>query len=371
VPTRNERLRDAIGQIDEWIQPSGVAGCGIAIAHRGEIVAERYAGEARPGMEVSESTLFGLASVTKPVAATGALAAVEDGFLSLDEPVARLVPEFLEGADEVATADQRAAVTYRQLLSHTGGAAEDLGPLRASVPDVPTLAELTAAHLHAPSAFVPGTTVGYSNTGFAILAEGVQRATQEEFWAYVQRRTLTSSELRDIVVRPAAHELDRLAVLSDAANAGTPIESYNSPWWRELALPWGGLYGTPRALALFAAAFLDPAVHTLGLGWAARSAMTRNQTSGLPGGVSSGRVWWDDATWGLGWEIKGGKRRHWSGELTSPETFCHFGQAGTLVWADPRLELSVAVVTNRSVARMWGFILSRWIRLANAVAAAV
>lgn len=371
MSTTNDRLRDAIRQIDDWVQPGGVAGCGIAIAHHGEIVAERYAGEARPGVEVSESTLFGLASVTKPIAATGVLAAAEDGFLSLDEPVVRLLPEFSEGADELANADQRSAVTYRQLLSHTGGAAEDLGARRASVPDVPTLAELTAAHLRAPSAFVPGTTVGYSNTGFAILAEGVQRAVGEEFWAYTRRRTLISPDLRDIVIRPATHELDRLPVLTDAANAGTPTESYNSPWWRELALPWGGLYGTPRALALFAAAFLDPASTRVGLGWAARSAMTRDQAAGLPGGVSSGRVWWDQASWGLGWEVKGNKRRHWSGELTSAETFCHFGQAGTLVWADPRLDLAVAVFTNRSVARMWGFILSRWLRLANAVAAAV
>ena len=99
--------------------------------------------------------------------------------------------------------------------------------------------------------------------------------------------------------------------------------------------------------------------------------MVRSQTGDLPGGVGSGRLWWPEATWGLGWEIKGTKRRHWSGELTSPATFCHFGQAGTLVWADPRLDLAVAVFTNRSVAKMWGFILSRWLRLANALAAAV
>ena len=371
MPTSSERLSEASRQIDEWIQPSGVAGCGIAIAYRGEVVAERYAGEARPGVEVSESTLFGLASVTKPVAASGVLAAAEDGFLSLDEPVVRLMPEFLEGANDIASADQRSAVTYRQLLSHVSGAAEDLGALRASIPDVPSLAELTAAHLRAPSAFVPGTTVGYSNTGYAILAEGVQRAVGEEFWAYTQRRTLAHSDLGDILARPAAAELDRIAVLTDAANVGSPIESYNSPWWRELALPWGGLYGTPRALALFVAAFLDPSSIRVGLGWAARSAMTQVQTGRLPGGVSSGRVWWDSASWGLGWEIKGNKRRHWTGELTSAETFCHFGQAGTLVWADPRLDLAVAVFTNRSVAKMWGFILSRWVRIANAVAAAV
>ena len=371
MSTTTERLLQAVRQIDEWIQPSGVPGAAIAVAWRGEIVAERYAGEARPGVPVSETTLFGLASVTKPVAATGALAAAEDGYLSLDEPVVRFVPEFAEGVSDLADVRARSTVTIRQLLSHTGGAAEDLGSSRAGLPDVPTLAELTRAHIHAPSAFPPGSTIGYSNTGFAILAEAVQRAVGEEFWGYVRRRPLTDPGLADLVIRPTNDQVERLAVLTDAASSGTLIESYNSEWWREMALPWGGAYGTPRALALFAAAFLDPASTTVGLGWSARAEMTRNQTAGHPGGVSSGRVWWQDASWGLGWEVKGLKRRHWSGELTSPATFCHFGQAGTLVWADPSLDLAVAVFTNRSVAKMWGFILSRWLRLANALAAAI
>lgn len=364
------RVLDAIRQIDEWVQPSGVQGAGIAVAYRGQIIGERYAGIARPGVPVSETTLFGLASVTKPVAATGILAAAEDGFLSLDEPIVRFVPEFVDGASEVASAEARATVTFRQLLSHTGGAAEDIGSSRADLPDVPTFSELTKAHLRAPSAFSPGSAVGYSNTGLAVLAEAVRRAVGQEFWDYVQPRTLHEPILADIVIRPTSEQVDRIALLTDAANSGTATESYNSAWWREMALPWGGAYGTPRSLALFAAAFLDPASSTVGLSWASRSEMIRNQANGRQGGVSSGRVWWQDANWGLGWEIKGSKRRHWSGELTTPDTFCHFGQAGTLVWADPRLDLAVAVFTNRSVAKMWGFILTRWVRLANALAAA-
>ena len=92
--------------------------------------------------------------------------------------------------------------------------------------------------------------------------------------------------------------------------------------------------------------------------------------NGVPGGVESAKVRWNPGRWGLGWEVKGEKRRHWTGELTSMRTFCHFGHAGTLLWADPDHHVALAVFANRSVTHMWSFIHSRWARLSNAVVAA-
>ncbi len=360
------RITEATAQIDEWIQPNGVAGAGIVVMLDGEIVAERYAGQARPGVPVREDTLFGLASVTKPLAAAGVMAAVEDGFFGLDEPVARILPNFLEG-----DGTDRELVTVRDLLRHTSGLGEDLGDRRDTLPDVPTLAQLIDAHVLAPLHARPGSDVVYSNSGLAILSRLVETTTGEDFWDWTRTRVQMTAPLAELIARPSDDLLPRIALLADPANAGTPTESYNSAWWREVAFPWGGAFGTPRAAAAFADAFLDPTSTTTGLSWPSRMAMITDQTVGLPGGVTSGRVWWENQAWGLGWEVKGNKRRHWSGELTSPATFCHFGQAGTLVWADPASRLAVAVFTNRSVAKMWGFILSRWLRLGNAISAAV
>lgn len=97
--------------------------------------------------------------------------------------------------------------------------------------------------------------------------------------------------------------------------------------------------------------------------------MTSDQ-AGVAGGVESLKTTWEIAHWGLGWEVKGSKRRHWTGELTSPATFCHFGAAGTLLWADPKHDIALAVFDNRAVARIWTSQLPRWARLSNAVIAA-
>ncbi|BDH58195.1 hypothetical protein MTP03_31340 [Tsukamurella sp. PLM1] len=54
-----------------------------------------------------------------------------------------------------------------------------------------------------------------------------------------------------------------------------------------------------------------------------------------------------DNTWGLGFEVKGDKRPHWTGSRNSPRTVGHFGQAGTYLWFDPDLQLAAVVLTDR------------------------
>jgi CubicO group peptidase (beta-lactamase class C family) len=100
--------------------------------------------------------------------------------------------------------------------------------------------------------------------------------------------------------------------------------------------------------------------------------MTSDQANGVAGGLQMLRLVWTPAHWGLGWEVKGSKRRHWTGDYTSPRTYCHWGSAGTLVWSDPERALTVAAFGNRYTAKGWPFTpVARWARLSNAIVAAV
>jgi beta-lactamase class C len=371
----------ALGLIDDWLGPQGPRGVGAAVWHGGRIVAEHYVGEARPGVPVGPDTLFGLASVTKPVTAAVVMTLIEAGLVSLDEPAGRLVPEFRAGPGAARSEDEagvepdpaldrlRAEVSARHLLSHTAGLPEDLGPRDGRFAEQPTLDEIIDAMCRLPLRFAPGSQLLYSNAGYGVLTRLVERVTGQEFWAVARERLLEPMGLTNTIARPSPEQSARIAELADAANPGTPIESYNSPYWRQLAIPWGGLYGTPRDLVRVAAAFL-PAEDPTPLSAAGARLMTTDHARGVAGGVESARVHWEPARWGLGWEVKGEKRRHWTGDLTSPDTVCHFGQAGTLLWADPAHDLALAVFANRSVARTWGYVLPRWARLSNAVVAA-
>jgi CubicO group peptidase (beta-lactamase class C family) len=365
----------ALSQIDEWVGPHGVPGVGAAIWSGGNIVAERYVGEARSGVPVTSETLLPLASVTKPITAATFMALADDGAVSLDESVGRLLPEFragpTAGVEGVDTALERLRPTIgaRQLLCHVAGLPEDLGPRESLYQERATIETVIEQMCRLPLRSAPGDELRYSNAGYGVIARLTEHISGQPFWQTTQNRVLEPLGLKEIVADPAGLALEQVALLADTSHPGTEFESYNSAYWRALALPWGGLFGTPRDTLRFAAAFLPSGERFLSE--VGTALMTTDQTMGVPGGVESAKVRWDRGRWGLGWEVKGEKRRHWTGDFTSPRTFCHFGHAGTLLWGDPERDIALAVFANRAVTHMWGFILPRWARLSNAVIAAV
>jgi len=374
LATSTRTVTKDLSQIDEWIGPHGVPGVGAAVWSGGEIVAEHYAGEARPGVPITSETLFPLASVTKPVSAATFMTLVDDGAISLDEPIGRLLPEFragpAAGTDGVDPTLERlrATIGARQLLCHVSGLPEDLGPRDSLYQERATIETVIDQMCRLPLRSAPGDELRYSNAGYGVLARLMEQISGQRFWQTAENRVLEPLGIRDIVADPAGVVLERVAHLADTSHPDTDIESYNSAYWRGLALPWGGLFGTPRDAVRFAAAFLPSGARVVSE--AATLLMTTDQTMGVSGGVESAKVHWSPGAWGLGWEVKGEKRRHWTGDYTSNRTFCHFGHAGTLLWGDPERDIALAVFANRTVTHLWGFILPRWQRLSNAVVAA-
>ena len=365
-----QRVERALAEIDGWIVESGVTAAAAAVWHRGEIVAERYAGEIRPGSPVERRTLFALASVTKPVTASVAMSLVDEGLVGLDEPVSRYVPTLAKTTGEPGAFDTgRRLISLRQLLSHTSGLPEDLPGGSLRLEGLPDMAAITDRLIGESLVFEPGTRLLYSNAAYALLGRLVERVTGRDVWDEARDRILDPLGLSDIVARPAGATLDRIAPVGDGRDRAAGYEGYNSDYARSLAQAWAGLYGSAVDLARFAGSFLDgesPLSRT------SRRMMTSDQAGGVSGGVQSMKVTWDPAHWGFGWEVKGSKRRHWTGDLTSPATFCHFGATGTLLWADPEHHLALAVFGNRMTTHLWPFVPSaRWARLSNALVAAV
>lgn len=354
-------------QIDEWVAEGVVPGASIAVEHRGELVAMRHAGEANPGRPVDDDTLFGMASLSKPITAAAFLTLVDEGLLDLDASVADVLPDFGAEVDPLSSTAmleaQRDDITFRQLLAHTSGLPENISKDLFDPSSLASRQEQTDLMLRTPLESAPGERLRYSNLGPGIAARAAEVVTGKDFLELVHEKVLKPMELRNIVLAPTDDEAARIAHLQDPAREGTPYESYNSDWWRETAIPWGGYYGSALDMLRFTASFLPGRENVLGD--SSRKAMTHDQVDGLEGGVESMRTVWQPGFWACGWEIKGSKPKHWTGNLTSANTWDHWGFAGTLAWADPDRELAVTVFANRSVSSLWMFRPARWAKLCD------
>ena len=195
-----------------------------------------------------------------------------------------------EGAVELDTAAGPPGSTVRHLLAHASGLA---------MLDNKTLAR-------------PGARRIYSNYGFAVLADTVENASGIEFGRY----------LAEAVLQPLGMSATRLP-------GGAQTAGY-------------GATSTVDDLAAFAADLLSPT--TVSPDMHARA--TSVQFPGL-GGVLPGYGVQRPNDWGLGFEIRDAKSPHWTGTLNSPGSYGHFGQSGTLIWADPVAELALVVLTDR------------------------
>lgn len=73
----------------------------------------------------------------------------------------------------------------------------------------------------------------------------------------------------------------------------------------------------------------------------------------LPGlaGVVPGFGRFDPNDWGLGFELKGTKKPHWTARGGSPRTFGHFGAAGSFLWVDPDARLALVCLTDHPFGR--------------------
>jgi CubicO group peptidase (beta-lactamase class C family) len=147
------------------------SGVSVLVLSDGKVVCESYGPEGGPdrGHEIW--------SGTKSFNGLILAAAVQDGLLTLDEPVSRTLPEWRSDP-------AKAAVTLRQLLSLTSG-------LRSTVGRAPDYAEAIAA----PLAAAPGTRFQYGATPFQVFGEVMQRklaaaGREPDVLAYLKSRIL-------------------------------------------------------------------------------------------------------------------------------------------------------------------------------------
>jgi len=270
--------------------------------------------------------IFDLASLTKVVATTtAAMQLVEQGRLDLDRPVATYWPDF--------AANGKAAITVRQLLTHTSGLPADLeaaGTWSGPEAGLARAAAIKAAHR-------PGERFGYSDVNFIALAALVQKLSGEPLDVYARRHVFEPLKMGDTGFLPPAAERSRI-VPTDRLDGRLLWGEVQDPSARRMGGVAGhaGLFSTGDDLARFAQMLLNGGEldgdrilrpETVAL-------MTRPEAT--PGG------YWR----GLGWDMASPYSRVFDAAF-GPSSFGHTGYTGCSIWIDPDSGRFLIILTSR------------------------
>jgi len=230
-----------------------VPGLSLAIIQDGRIVSTRTYGVTDPGgsVKVTPTTLFQAGSISKSVAALGALHLVEAGKLDLDRDVNLTLTSWKLPTN--AFTAQR-AVTVRELLSHTAGLTVHGFPGYAVDEPRPTLVQVLdgAPPANTPAIRVdttPGAIWRYSGGGYTVLQLMMIDVTGQSFPEYMRRAVLDP-----IGMTHSSYEQPLPPALAAMTAGGqysdqTPVKG-RSHIYPEMAA--AGLWTTPTDLAHFA-----------------------------------------------------------------------------------------------------------------------
>lgn len=292
-----------------------VPGASVLVLRDGQPLVRRAHGMANleDGIAATPQTNYRLASVSKQFTAAAVLLLIEDGRLKLDDRIGQYLPGLPAATN---------AITLRHLLTHTSGLIdyEDvMDP--ADTRQVHDADVLTLLQSQDRTYFAPGTGYRYSNSGYALLALIVERASNQRYARFLHDRIFQPLGMRDTV----AHE----AGVSEVAHRAYGYSFENGAWTRtdqsttSAVLGDGGIYSSIDDLAKWDAALYDGRLLSA---QSLRQAFTPATPTDDP-----------QVEYGFGWRITGDSLWH-SGES--------IGFRNVIVrW--PQRRLTVVMLTNR------------------------
>ncbi len=333
-----DKVTAALPELDNTIRAmmkqTGVPGLAVAIVHRDEVVSLKGYGvrQVNRPEPVDADTVFQLASMSKPIAATVVAAVIGDGVVRWDDPIVKHTPEFaLQDAWVTREVTLRDMFCHRSgLPDHAGDALEDIGYDRAEV-----LHRLR--YIKPASSF--RSTYAYTNFGLTAAAVAAARASGKSWEDLSAERlyrpldmTRTSSRFKDFMAatnRASGHvKLD-----------GTWVAKYTRD--ADAQSPAGGVSSSVRDIAQWLRLQLgrgSTGGHKI-VDSAALDETHRPQiVSGPPANPMVDRASFYGLGWGVNYDERGTIRWNHSGAF-------NLG-AATCVNVIPSEQLAITVLTN-------------------------
>ena len=239
--------------IQKFSQKNKIAGISVGLINKTESNTF-HVGEIKKasGIIPTEETLFEIGSMTKTFTAILAAQLQQEGILSLDEPITKYLPEFVNSEFD------KKNITLFHLLTHTSGIIEF--PYRVFIPQI--LSILIKGKSRIPQYsynsqkfldFVsklklknsPGSTFSYSNSGVGLAGKIFERVTNSSYEELIQNRICDELDMKDTRINILETQKNRLAT------GYTPRNKEADYWVKPAIESAGSLYSTVSDMLKF------------------------------------------------------------------------------------------------------------------------
>jgi CubicO group peptidase (beta-lactamase class C family) len=189
----------AIDQIFSFVGPRD-PGCAVLVIKDGKPIFQKGYGLAKLGtsQKIGPETNFRLASLTKQFTAMAVMLLVHDGKLRYEDRLTEVFPDFPAYGK---------GITIREMLNHTSGlidyedimAKQYAGIADDKIPQISDAEVLALLKQQSTTLFVPGTHWAYSNSGYVLLAQVVEKRAGMRFGDFLHKRIFVPLEMTSTI----------------------------------------------------------------------------------------------------------------------------------------------------------------------------
>ncbi|MDB6080352.1 MAG: estB 3 [Akkermansiaceae bacterium] len=318
--------------MQEFVDAKEIAGSVTLVADEGKVLHLAATGLAdlATAAPMKADAIFWIASMTKPVTATAVMMMQEEGKLSVDDPIAKYLPEFADLKDPEG---KPVSVTIKQCLTHTSG----LQDLPAGMgKGLLTLEDFTKAVAPLPLKALPGAKWEYCQTGINAVGRIVEVVSGESYPDFLAKHLFVPLGMSSTGFYLNEEQAARLATSYKRTPEGV-LEKVELPFFEgqpatsrnRYPRANGGLFSDAEDYAKFARMILNGGEldGRRYLKEGSVKQMTTVQTGSLATGFTPGNGW------GLGWCVV--RQPQAVSATLSAGSFGHGGAYGTQVWIDP------------------------------------
>ena len=318
---------DQPGPIAQKLQPfvdsNTLAGAVCAVASKDAVLDEEAVGyadvEAKKRMETKD--LFWIASQSKAMTCAVLMMLVDEGRVSIDDPVEKYLPEFTGQKVKVGgqLVDPVHPILIRDVMTHTSGL-PFASPMETPTLDGSSLAERVRSYAQLPLNTQPGTKFNYANAGINTVGRIIEVVSGEPYEQFMQERLFQPLGMTDTTFFPNDEQLTRLADSYQATPDGKGLHqinigqlSYPLNSSHRYPMPAGGLFSTADDVVKFCQMILNDGDYqgTRYLSHKSIELMTTDQIPPSTGGA-----------YGFGW-------------MFAPGNFYHEGAFNTRMTIEP------------------------------------